>query len=762
MINDTVGLKIRINGIVQGVGFRPFVYTQAVRRQLTGWVRNTSSGVEIEVNGSPREVNTFLKSLQMSAPPLAKIDHLESQPCIPNGYQSFNIITSQPKPGEYIPISPDVSICSDCRRELFALTNRRYRYPFINCTNCGPRFTIIRDIPYDRPKTTMSSFKMCPECHKEYKDPLDRRFHTQPIACPNCGPRLWFESNNNTLCEREEALQLARSWLRQGKIIAIKGLGGFHLACDATNQDAVSELRQRKQRSDKPFALMGFNVEMIKRHCYVTSAEHELLQSRQRPVVLLKRRQGSSIVPEVAPNLQTLAFMLPYTPLHLLLLEPEPGFPEALVMTSGNLSEEPIAYKNDEARQRLKDLADGILLHDRPIHIRVDDSVTRVINQHPYHIRRARGYVPSTIKLPHSVPEILATGSELKNTFCLTRDNYAFISHHIGDMENNETLSSFESGIEHFEKLFRIQPKIFASDLHPDYLATQYAQQRAHEDNIPLVQVQHHHAHLAACLADNGWSSKEPVIGLIFDGMGLGTDGAIWGGEYLFGNYRGYRRMYHIAYVPMPGGDIAIHKPSRMALSILRHTGIDWPPDLPPVKATSAEEQTVILAQLDQRLNSPATSSMGRLFDTASALLGICQKATYEGQAAIELEALVDLEENIYYEFQIEKDIIDPNPLWHSLIKDWRAGTPIHTLAAKFHNSIVRLNLDICETIRKQTTCNVVVLSGGVWQNYYLLEHTIKLLENNGFQVLTHRQVPTNDGGISLGQAMVAASVSEK
>ena len=532
MITEIVGLKIWVRGIVQGVGFRPFIYGLAEQHHLTGWVRNTSSGVEIEVNGPQPGVAAFLSTIHDNPPPLARIDELHSQSCEPVGYTGFEIQTSQPKPGDFIPVSPDISICPECQKELFSTTDRRYRYPFINCTNCGPRFSIIKDIPYDRPLTSMAGFKMCPNCQAEYDDPHNRRFHAQPTACPICGPQLWYEEKGQRLGEREEALQLARQALKAGKIIAVKGLGGFHLACDATNSVAVEELRKRKKRSDKPFALMAFDLAAVERHCLVTPEEKELLLSRQHPIVILERKPGSPVADAAAPYQHTIGMMLPYTPLHLLLLEPAPGFPDVLVMTSGNLSEELIAYQDEDACTRLNELADAYLLHDRPIHMRVDDSVTWVVNHHPYLIRRSRGYAPDPIQLPYVVPSILAAGAELKNTFCLTRDDYAFLSHYIGDMENYETLRSFEEGVAHFERLFRIQPETIACDLHPDYLATRYAVQRAHEKGLPLIQVQHHHAHLAACLADNHWATDEPVIGLSFDGTGLGTCGAVnfcWG-----------------------------------------------------------------------------------------------------------------------------------------------------------------------------------------------------------------------------------------
>ncbi|MCL4561760.1 MAG: carbamoyltransferase HypF [Chloroflexi bacterium] len=758
MSTEGLGMRIVIRGIVQGVGFRPFIYNLATRLHLSGWVQNSSRGVEIEVSGPSATLADFLDEIKQHPPVLARIDSLEAQSIAPNGAVEFSIRESLPQPGEFIPVSPDVSICPDCQRELFDPADRRYRYPFINCTNCGPRFTIIQDIPYDRPNTTMAGFRLCPDCRREYEDPGDRRFHAQPIACPQCGPHLWFEQEGQVLAHREDALQLARQKLRGGGILAIKGLGGFHLACDASNPQAVDELRRRKRRSDKPFALMVYDLQTLSRHCQVSAAEAILLQSRQRPIVLLDRKPGSTIAAGAAPHQPTLGVMLPYTPLHLLLLEPGPGFPEVLVMTSGNLSEEPIAFQDDEARQRLSPLADGFLLHDRPIHTRVDDSVARIASGTPYFIRRSRGYAPDPIRLPVNVPPLLAAGAELKNTFCLARQNYAFVSHHIGDMENRETLRSFETGIEHMERLFHIQPELIACDLHPDYLPTRYALDRAERQHLPLIRVQHHHAHLAACLADNGLPPDHAVIGLCFDGTGLGTDGGIWGSEFLTGDCTTFQRRFHLAYTPLPGGEAAIRRPARMAMAHLWQAGIPWEADLPPVAALPAQERRVLQAQLEHNLNAPPTSSMGRLFDAISALLGIRQEATYEGQAAMELEALADPDETREYPFSIQGQIIDPAPVLAALLADRRRGISLSRLSARFHYSLVSVVAQACQTIRSETGLNEVALSGGVWQNRFLLEHTIPTLEKQGFAVYIHRQVPPNDGCISLGQAVVAAS----
>jgi hydrogenase maturation protein HypF len=809
-MSELSGARIHISGIVQGVGFRPFVYGLANRFELTGWVRNTSAGVDIEVDGREENLKEFARALQEEIPPLARIDEfiVEQRPA--NGFMDFEIVHSEPISGAFQPISPDVSICPDCLRELFDPNDRRYRYPFINCTNCGPRFTIIQDIPYDRPKTTMASFPMCPDCASEYANPLDRRFHAQPVACPTCGPQVWLEASTTAVGQppvavEDEAIRETQRLLNEGEIVAIKGLGGFHLACDATNAEAVSELRQRKLRVDKPFALMMLDLETIEQNCYVSDAERQLLESRQRPIVILKRRPGSTIAPEVAPHQDTVGVMLPYTPLHYLLFSgegrrtkdggrttmatqshDEERMPKdesqlsssvirlspVLVMTSGNLSEEPIATGNEEARERLSALADAFLLHNRDIHIRCDDSVVRIFTPGQpsatsgqdlmIPLRRSRGYTPFPVLLPWEMPPLLATGAELKNTFCITHDRYAFLSHHIGDLENFETLQSFEEGISHFERLFRVQPQGLAYDLHPNYLSTRYALERASREGLPAIGVQHHYAHIAACMAENGLD-EQPVIGVAFDGTGYGEDGAIWGGEFLIADYSGYQRAAHLSYVPLPGGDTAIRKPARAALAYLWQAALDWEPDLPSVSAFCAEERTVLRTQLEHQLNAPLTSSMGRLFDAAAALVGIRQKVNYEAQAAIEFEACADPNVKEPYRFNIPElepnhpYHIDPGPLVQSLVTDYYAGVPVSTISARFHNGVATMVFEVCRRLKQDYGIKQVALSGGVWQNITLLGKAYHLLTKDGFDVYIHSQVPTNDGGISLGQVAIAA-----
>ncbi len=768
-MNELAGRRIHIKGVVQGVGFRPFVYGLAHQYRLTGWVRNTSAGVDIEVDGQPEMLAAFTQALQNEAPPLARIDSFVASERPVNGFHSFEIVHSQATPGAFQPVSPDVSICDDCLDELFDPADRRHRYPFINCTNCGPRFTIIQDIPYDRPKTTMAPFSMCPDCRQEYENPLDRRFHAQPIACPVCGPQVWLETRGKSGAGSRSpagyaAIVEARTLLRQGKILAIRGLGGFHLACDAANPAAVSELRRRKLRVDKPFALMMPNLPAVERHCYLDQAEGELLNSRERPIVILDRRPESPIADHVAPGQGTLGVMLPYTPLHHLLLEPEDGFPDALVMTSGNLSEEPIATANPEARERLAALSDAFLMHDREIHTRCDDSVVRVYDQALYPLRRSRGYAPFPVRLPWESRPLLAVGAELKNTFCLTAGDYAFLSHHIGDLENYETLRSFEEGVAHFERLFRVKPERLAYDLHPDYLATRYALARAGREDLPAVGVQHHHAHVAACLAEHGHPGDRPVIGLSFDGTGYGPDGAVWGGEFLVAGYTTYQRAAHLAYTPLPGGDKAIREPWRVALAHLHQAGIEWSPDLPPMAANRGLDNRsleLLRRQIERGLNAPPTSSMGRLFDAVAALAGVRQVVNYEGQAAIELEALVDPSEDGAYDFAPGRQI-DPAPLIRSVTEDVRAGVPQGVIAARFHNGVACMIRDCCVWLREKHNLNEVVLSGGVFQNMALLDRASRLLLAAGFEVLVHRQVPANDGGLALGQAVVALWRGEK
>jgi hydrogenase maturation protein HypF len=751
------GISVHITGIVQGVGFRPFVYNLATKLNLTGWVRNTSAGVDIEVDGEQDVLEIFVRSLRDNAPPLSRIDELAASSRPANGFTSFEIHSSESIPSAFQPISPDVALCDDCLRELFDPNNRRYLYPFINCTNCGPRFTIIKDIPYDRPKTTMAPFAMCPDCEREYNEPTNRRFHAQPVACPTCGPDVTFEGLNvRMLTTSGDAIEQTRIALTKGEIVAIKGLGGFHLACDATNAEAVSKLRTRKLRVDKPFALMMPDLKTVELHCEVSEDEKELLTSAAHPIVLLKRKPESTIVEEVSPRQAWLGIMLPYTPLHHLLFSHHPSFFTALVMTSGNLSEEPIAISNKEARERLSKLADAFLMHNRDIHIRCDDSVVRAFERKVFPIRRSRGYAPFPLKLPFEVPQLLAVGSELKNTFCITNKNYAFLSHHIGDMENYETLKSFEKGVEHFEKLFRVKPQALAHDMHPNYLATRYALERAERENIPAFAVQHHHAHIASCMAEHGLN--HPVIGVSFDGTGYGEDGAIWGSEFMVADYKNYRRAAHLEYFPLPGGDAAIKRPARTALALLWSLGLEWNERLASMAEFSIEEQSILSTQLEKKINVPKTSSMGRLFDAAASLAGVRQRVNYEGQAAIEFEALADSAEAGKYLFELKQGQVKTRSAIEALVKDVLTGIPVQKISARFHNGVAEAVRETVQKISIETGIKSVVLSGGVWQNITLIRRTLSLLRDGGFEVYIHGEVPTNDGGLSLGQAAIAAA----
>ncbi len=774
-MTDKEGLYIHIRGIVQGVGFRPFVYSLADRYGLHGWVRNTSRGVEIEVDGDPRSLSSFVTSLREDHPPLANIDSIHSEEIPLNGYSEFVILHSKADPGGFQPISPDVSICDDCLEELFQPSNHRYRYPFINCTNCGPRFTIIKDIPYDRPETTMAPFEMCEVCAGEYTDPNDRRFHAQPVACADCGPRVWLTGKDDPNALQidqarhtdNSAVQETNRLLAQGHILAIKGLGGFHLACDAANHDAVRRLRSGKGRLSKPLAVMMPDLETVHRFCRVSPAEEDLLASPWRPIVLLETKESRGLSPALAPGQSSLGVMLPYTPLHYLLFSREDRWPDvpypALVMTSGNHSNQPIATTNQDALQELGMIADEFLFHNRDIHIHCDDSVTRISRGQPYPIRRSRGYAPFPLPVNQDGPSILAAGAELKNTFCYLKGNQAFLSQHIGDLENYPTLEAFRGSLDHFEELFRIQPDVLAYDLHPDYLASRYALSRAREEGLTAVGVQHHHAHIASLLAEHGHPGQKPVIGCSFDGTGYGDDGHIWGGEVLLADYAGYHRAYHLRYTPLPGGDLAIKEPWRFALAWLDQAGIDWEPSLSPV--IQAQEQSadadfdllpILKSQLEKGINAPLTSSMGRLFDAVSALIGVRQVTDYEAQAAIELEAAaVDGEESTY-PFEIRDDVIDPTPLFQAVVQNIKDGVPAAVISARFHNSVADMVLKVCRSLRKEHGLNLVALSGGVWQNMRLLEHTMQLLEFEGFDILTHSRVPANDGGLALGQAVIA------
>lgn len=749
--------KINVRGVVQGVGFRPLVYQLALRNRLKGHVFNTSGDVTIILEGMQKDIDSFIEQLKEHPPPQSRIESIDLEDKPVEDLQKFEIRESHIKENEYQLISPDIATCSLCISEIFNTSDRRFQYPFTNCTNCGPRFTIIEDMPYDRINTTMRKFNMCPKCREEYDNPNDRRFHAQPDACPLCGPRLQLVDSKGKPVPGDP-LSLSADLLRQGMIIAIKGLGGFLLTCDANDDSAVTLLRQRKGRRFKPFAVMMASIDEIEKYCHISKTEENLLVSSQTPIVLLKTKSTSlRLSPMIAPNTIYLGVMLPYTPLHHLLIN---KFGRPLVMTSGNLSEEPITADNKEALQRLSGIADFFLMHNRDICSRYDDSVTMVVNSCVQIIRRARGFAPYPIHLAFNTKKILACGAEVKSTFCMTRGNHAFLSQHIGDLENLETLEHFNDTVRLYKRIFHLEPEMIAYDMHPDYLSTRYALDMIKITGLNGIPVQHHHAHIASCMADNGVS--EPVIGVAFDGTGYGEDGAIWGGEFLRADYSGFRRIAHFEYMPLPGGKAAIERPYRMALSYLFKVfgGEAINLDLPFLKWINREEIDLIRKQIERKINSPYTSSCGRLFDAVSAILDIGKEADYEGQAAVELESVADMGVDKGYPFEIIKRdgiwIVFFEKMFRSIIEDIGDKVPIPSIAGKFHITIADVILEACRLLVNENNINRIALSGGVFQNRLLIELTVKRLEEKGMTVLIHRNVPANDGGIALGQAVVA------
>ncbi|MGA7732295.1 MAG: carbamoyltransferase HypF [Chloroflexia bacterium] len=796
--------RIVVRGIVQGVGFRPFVYGHALRLGLAGSVLNDSAGVTIEVEGERDALEAFKRALSEDAPPMSRIDSITIERASPVGETAFVIAHSRAGVERNALISPDTATCDDCIAELFDPSDRRYLYPFINCTNCGPRFTIVHDVPYDRANTTMRAFPMCPDCQAEYDNPLNRRFHAQPNACPQCGPNVDFgfwildfgledgpQSKIRVPSGRPKSkIEWAGEKLAGGAILAIKGLGGYHLACDALNVEAVGRLRRRKHREARPFALMVPDLQTARLLCEVSEAEAALLQSRKRPIVLLKQRPDCPIAPGIAPGYDTLGIMLPYTPLHHILLQafshqqrstqPSVLSPQSsvLVMTSGNLSDEPIAYKDDDAGERLSSIAEGVLTHNREIHMRCDDSVVRIAAGGEQILRRSRGYAPEPVPLPFDSPmPLLACGGHLKNTFCLVKGKQAFVSHHIGDLENLETLTSFREGIEHYKRLFDVHPQAVAYDLHPEYLATKHAL----DLDIPnKIGVQHHHAHVASVIAEHHLQGQ--VIGVAADGTGYGLDGAVWGCEIMVADLWEFRRMSHLEYVPLPGGDQAVRQPWRMAAVYLARAyggirdqgpGISKGKDLIPDPRSLIPELDIpfttgldrarwrALSQMIERgINSPPTSSLGRLFDAVAALLGVRGEAMYEGQAAIELEMIAEPESHPY-PFDITGDEparLNVSPMIRAIVKDIQDGIPVSRIAGRFHRTVADMLAAACLRARDETGLTRAALSGGVFQNRLLLEQLVARLRELDFDVYLNRRVPPNDGGLSFGQAAVAAA----
>lgn len=759
-------LFIIVKGIVQGVGFRPFVYNEALKNNLRGWVNNNSEGVYIDIEGTTEDIEYFIKALTFNAPPLSKIEEFKAEEQPLKKYSEFTIKESEEKENSITLISPDIATCKDCLHDIDSPEGQRYQYPFTNCTNCGPRFSIIKEIPYDRDKTTMKKFEMCPNCSAEYKDPRDRRFHAQPNACANCGPHVYLKDiHNNTIDIFADGqqnsdyikIQWSAEKLKEGAIFAIKGLTGFHLCCDAKNDTAVKLMRQRKNRPHKPFAVMMKDLAAVQKYCVVTKEEENLLTGIRKPIVLLKLKEtfgdGTPLSPALAPGQNTLGVMLPYTPLHHLLFK---AGVESLVMTSANIHGLPLEYINEDAYNHLNDLVDYFLFHDRDIFIPTDDSVTRVIAGKERIIRRARGYAPEPMVYEETFP-ILACGSNMKNTFCISKNNFLFISGHNGDLENIETYNHYVKNIEHFKKIFLFKPEYIASDMHPEYYSTKYAQGTEHK----MLQVQHHHAHIVSCLAEN--KVKETVIGVAFDGTGYGTDGSIWGGEFLICDLKSFTRAAHLKQVLMPGGDKAILEPWRMALSYLYEYS-DFSDEqmaryFLSVGCAELNSKT-LLKTLEKNLNCVPTSSIGRLFDAVSGLLKQCIKISYEGQASMELEALIseNVSKDLYpYEIELSDTIIlNPKKIIQGILKDMDNGVSSSLISLRFHNSIVSAVVEICVRIRDEFNINSAALSGGVFQNAYLLQNTIHELEAEGFTVYSHSLIPSNDGGVSLGQLIAA------
>lgn len=760
--------EIRITGIVQGVGFRPFIYNLAKNLNIKGYVLNDSLGVLIRAEAEIYNIEEFIKQIKEKLPPQARIDKLKTKLMSIEGFSDFIIKESLQGLESQVLISPDISTCKDCQRELKTPKDYRFSYPFINCTNCGPRFTIIEDVPYDRINTSMNVFKMCDICQSEYEDPSNRRFHAQPNACSKCGPRLILLDSKARKMKTSDIIKKTAEFLKKGKIIAIKGLGGYHLACDALNEKAVSKLRQRKYREDKPFALMARNLDQIKEFCQVSSTEAEILSSWKRPILLLRKKENISIADSIAPRQKYLGFVLPYNPFHHLLFS-EIDFP--IVSTSGNVSDEPIAFQDPEALERLKGIADFFLIYNREIYTRCDDSVARVFRGKLMLLRRARGFTPEPLDIKCNFNKnILATGAEEKNTFAIGKNSEIIISHHIGDLENMETLKAYQKATEHFKKLFYFTPEVVAFDLHPAYLATQYAQELK---NVQRIGVQHHHAHIASCIAENNLTEK--VIGVALDGTGFGIDGKLWGSEFMVADLKDFERFAHFSYIQLPGASLAIKEPERIAIAYLYKVFGDkiFELRLPLLKEIDKAKLENIIKMIKQNINSPLSCGMGRLFDGVSALLGIRKRINYQGQAAIELEmeTLEDVEEVYNYKIDTSKKpwIIEPDKIILSIAEDIlsKADQPIAEnknksagyIASVFHNTLVKIITEVCQKINKITNLRKVVLSGGVFQNMYLLKRIVAQLEKSGFEVYTHSMVPPNDGGIALGQLVIANEI---
>jgi len=738
------------------VGFRPFVYRLATSLGLRGQVANTVSGVVIEAEGKKEQLAEFRRRLLAETPPLSRIDDMEeSELAVGIASQGFSVAESDASGVKRLLITPDSDVCDNCLAELYAPDNRRYRYPFINCTDCGPRYTIIEDLPYDRPHTAMRGFPMCGACRREYVNPADRRFHAEAVCCPDCGPRLWAADVDGRELEGEP-LVLARRWLAEGKIVAIKGLGGFHLAVDATSEAAVARLRERKKRPAKPLAVMCLNAELLGRFAEASAEQLQLLKERTRPVVLLEKKAPFALADKVAPDNRFIGVMLPYTPLHYLLFE-DPSI-LALVMTSANLSGEPIVTGNNEAIDKLAAIADGFLFHDRPILTPTDDSVLRADSGPVIYLRRARGLAPLPLALPLDCGQTLAVGADVKSTVCLSRGREAFVSQHLGDLELLATQDNFAAVVGHFMGLLQVEPELVVHDLHPGYFSSRFAAQLG----LPTVAVQHHHAHAVACMAEHDLDG--PVLALCLDGTGYGTDGTIWGGELLLAEYGAFRRLAHLRQVGMPGGEAAVREPWRMALSYLYACFGEVPGGF-ETAWSHGPQKDLLLQMLSQNINTPITSSCGRLFDAVSALTGLRIKVSFEGQAAMELEMRADSTASHLYPFSVDCSqypmVLDTLPLVAAIVEDIKKGTPVETVSGRFHHTLAALLAEACRLARRQTALEQVVLSGGVFQNSLLTALLRRKLEEFGFTVFTHRLLPPNDACISFGQTLAGRMMQE-
>ncbi len=747
-LENIIALQIRIQGLVQGVGFRPFVYRLAQQYRLHGWVANTTSGVSVKVEGLSGHMACFVEDLRYKAPAVSVIEEITVQNDVPEGLGEFTILDSLDLSDETSEISPDIAVCADCLEDMKHQPHR-IGYPFINCTHCGPRFSIIRDFPYDRAKTTMAPFEMCHECRDEYSDISDRRFHAQPVACNNCGPYYSLHTANETITDFQKLIEIACSLIEKGAVIAIKGVGGFHLMCDARNQEAVNRLRKVKIREGKPFAVMFRDVSALRKCAEVTEVEKQALESWRRPVVILECT--SRLAPGISLGLNTLGAFLPYMPVHYLLFEKLKT--PAIVLTSGNLSDEPILIDNRAAVTTFSEKLDALVTYNREIYNRNDDSVVRVIADRERVFRRSRGYAPAPVRLDFQVDGILAAGAELSNCFCLGKGNRACMSQHIGDLKNQETYEFYEETIKRYQQLFRVKPRLIAADLHPDYLSTRYALQ----SGLQVIQVQHHHAHIASCMAEN--SIHEPVIGIALDGTGYGTDGHIWGGEFMVCDYTRFERRAHFEYLPLPGGDRVATEPWRSGLSLLRriYGNALFDLDLPLLKQVDPGKLKKVHEALEKGINCPLSSGAGRLFDAVAALTGLCLNARFHAEAPMRLESAIRQNISGIYEFAAGKEI-SFMPAIRQICGDLKAGVDAGSIAAKFHNTIAEASLQTVIHIRKETGIDKVALSGGTFQNKYLSELLERKLLLNKFTVYTHSKVPCNDGGLALGQIVIAAN----